>query len=167
MLCFLLVLNRKNFLRIYKLIHGVGLRTLRELFKKIHPTWSNQPKNAAGLDRGEMVLDSHEENKFKTGNIEDWDFSLIAKVLMFSEKCRLKISKEHWKTLKKVQKHRNKIGHSPKDRMSTREFESCWRNISADFKTLGANPAEIQDILTGTFVLALVVLVFLVFFVCL
>ena len=145
-------------------MYGVGLRTLRKLFLEIHPTWSNQPKDAAGLDRGKMMLKGYEDNLFKTGKTEDWDFSLMTTVLMFSKKCSLEISKKpgYEKTLKTLKECRNKLlGHLPTDKISTKEFKIHWTTMSAGFETLGADPAEMEDIKTGTFLLEFVGLVLL------
>lgn len=72
----------KNVLCIYKLIYGVGLRTLRRLFMDINPNWSNQQSDAAAFDKGKMTLSKDEQVSFNRGNIKEWDFSLMTTALL-------------------------------------------------------------------------------------
>ena len=134
---------------IFKLIYGVGLRALRKLFMEIHPSWSNVPGDAAGLDKGAMKLGKEEECSFNTGNINEWDFSLITSVLLFSKRCALEISKRahHEDSLRDLKVYRNKLlGHPSNDKMSDSDFNSFWPNLHSNFVTLGASPDEIAEI---------------------
>ena len=135
--------SRRNILCIFKLVYGVGLQALRELFKQIHPSWSNTPDDAAALDKGNMHIGREEEACFKRGNIEEWDFSLMTTVLLFSAKCALEISRRpgYDIALHELKKCRNKLlGHPSTDRMSDADFNHYWPLLSTNFITLGADP---------------------------
>lgn len=140
---------RRNLLCIFKLLYGVGLRALRKLFMDINPTWSNQPSDAAGFDKGKMELSKEEEVSFSHGNIDKWDFSLMTTVLLFSRSCALEISKRpgHKKALHKLKKCRNKLlGHPSTEKMSDADFNNFWLSLSNNFITLGADSDDISEI---------------------
>lgn len=136
------MLSRRNILCIFKLVYGVGLQALRKLFKEIHPDWSNTPGDAAALDKGKMHLGREEEACFKKGNIEEWDFSLMTSVLLFSTRCTLEISRRpgYDIALQELKKCRNRLlGHPFTDRMSDADFNHYWPLLSKNFITLGAD----------------------------
>ena len=123
-------------------MYGVGLQALRELFKQIHPSWSNTPGDATALDKGSMCIGREEEACFKRGNIEEWDFSLMTSVLLFSTKCALEINRRpgYGIALRDLKKCRNKLlGHPSTDRMSDADFNHYWPLLSTNFITLGAD----------------------------
>ena len=134
---------------IFKLVYGVGLRALRQLFMEINPTWTNQPSDAAGFDKGKMKLSKEEETNFNNGNIHEWDFSLMTTVLLYSTSCSLKISNTpgHEVALQELKKCRNKLlGHPSTDRMTDADFNYFWPLLSANFITLGADPKEVAEL---------------------
>ena len=114
---------------------------------QLHPSWSNQPSDAAALDKGRMHLGKEEEATFKKGNIHEWDFSLMTSVLLFSTRCKLEISKRpgYDIALQELKKCRNKLlGHPSTDRMSDADFNYYWPLLSSNFITLGADPQDIE-----------------------
>lgn len=104
-------ISSRNILCIYKLIYGVGLRTLRKLFMDINPNWSNQPSDAATFDKGKMKLSKDEQVSFNKGNIKEWDFSLMTTALLYSQSCVVEIVQRpgHEAALKELKKCRNKL----------------------------------------------------------
>ncbi|XP_068747701.1 sterile alpha motif domain-containing protein 9-like [Montipora capricornis] len=139
----------RNILCILKLVYGVGLRTLRKLFKGIHPSWSNQPSDAAGFSKGKMNVCKEAQAIFNTGNIEEWDFSLMTTVLLYSPTCSVAINKRpgYEVALRELKECRNKLlGHPSSDKMSDGAFNYFWPLLSANFVTLGADSREINDI---------------------
>lgn len=134
---------------IYKLIYGVGLEALRNLFMDINPTWSNQPSDAAALDRGKMKLTKDDEVSFNKGNIQGWDFSLITSILLFSNTCAPEMKRRpgYDFALKELKKCRNKVlGHPSTDKMSDADFNHYWHLLSTHFRTVGADPNAIAEI---------------------
>lgn len=139
----------RNVLCIYKLIYGVGLEALRNLFMDINPTWSNQPSDAAALDRGKMKLTKDDEVSFNKGNIQGWDFSLITSILLFSNTCAPEMKRRpgYDFALKELKKCRNKVlGHPSTDKMSDADFNHYWHLLSTHFRTVGADPNAIAEI---------------------
>ena len=127
----------------------MGLRALRKLFKDINPSWSNQPSDAEGFNKGKMKLNKEEEAIFNNGNIEEWDFSLMTTALLYSATCSVAISKRpgYEVALQELKTCRNKLlGHPSSDRMSDEDFNYFWPQLSANFVTLGADSREIDDL---------------------
>ena len=115
----------------------------------INPTWSNQPSDAAAFDRGRMKLNKEEEVNFNNGNINEWDFSLITTVLLYSRQCALEIAKRPGNdiALRELKNLRNRLlGHPSTDQMSDEDFDVFWPVLSAHFVTLGADANEIAEI---------------------
>ena len=99
---------------------------------QIHPEWTNQPSDAAALDKGRMRLDKNEEVIFNKGDINQWDFSLITSALRFSKICAIEIRKKPGcdTVLQELKKTRNKLlGHPCKNcrnKVSVRYmFDKC------------------------------------------
>lgn len=116
---------------------------------EINPSWSNQPSDAAGFNKGKMKLSKDEEVPFKKGNINEWDFSLMTTVLLYSKSCALEISKKpgYDIALQELRRCRNKlIGHPSTERMSDADFNYYWPLLSKNFITLGADPNEIAEL---------------------
>ena len=133
-------------------MYGVCLTNLRRLFMEIHPSWKNQPSDATTMDQGKMLLKGHEKALFSTGDIEQWDFSLLTTVLLYSKKCSLDISKRenYESSIHSLKECRNKlIGHPTSSKMSKDDFNYYWPKISSCLTTLGADQDKIQEILSG------------------
>ena len=127
----------------------MGLQALRDLFMQIHPKWTNQPSDAAALDKGRMRLDKNEEVNFNKGDIDQWDFSLITSALRFSKICAIEISKKPGcdTALQELKKIRNQLlGHPCTDRMSNTDFNTFWPQLCNHFIALGADPSRIAEI---------------------
>ncbi|PFX18985.1 uncharacterized protein LOC111338800 [Stylophora pistillata] len=141
--------EERNILCIFKLIYGVGLRTLRKLFMDFNPGWSDKPTDAAGFDKWKMKLSRDDEVIFNKGNINEWDFSLMTTVLLYSKSCALEISKRPGfdKALQELKTCRNKVlGHPSSERMLDADFNVYWPLLTNLFGTLGADPTEIAEI---------------------
>lgn len=113
---------------------------------EINPNW---PSDAAAFDIGEMKLYGTEEAKFKKGNIEKWDFSLIATILLFSNTCASEIKQRSGckAALKKLRKFRNDlVGHPSQGTMSDAHFNYYWPRLSTLFSKVGADSDVIDGI---------------------
>ena len=131
---------------IFKLVYGVGLRSLRKLFTTINPSWSNQPCDAAAFDKWKMKLSKDEEISFNKGDINEWDFSLMTTALLYSKSCALEMNKrpDLARALKDLKSDRNRLlGHPSTERMSDADFNTFWPQLSKNFEILGAEPDEI------------------------
>ena len=133
-------------------MYGVCLTTLRRLFMEMYPSWKNQPSDAAAMDKGKMFLKGHEATLFNTGNIEQWDFSLLTTVLLYSKHCLIEVGKRkgYESSIQSLKECRNKlIGHPISDKMSADDFNCYWPKLTSCLTTLGVDQQEIQDILSG------------------
>lgn len=146
--------EERNFLCFVKLFFGVGLQRLRNLFMEIHPKWTNQPSDAAALDKGRMILDGNEELDFNKGDINQWDFSLTTTVLLYSKKCSTEIWKKRGRkkrsrgsALRELKKIRcEMLAHPRTYKMSNKDFNTSWAESRCHFVALGAHPSEIDEI---------------------
>lgn len=128
----------------------MGLQALRDFFMKIHPEWTNQPSDAAALEKGLMILDNNEQLlDFNKGDITQWNFSLITTVLLFSKRCAIEIKKKSGRknALEMLKMFRNKwLGHPCTDKMSNKDFNTFWGKSRRHFVALGADPSKIDEI---------------------
>ena len=135
---------------IFKLVYGVGLRSLRKLFTTINPSWSNQPSDAATFDKWKMKLSKDEEISFNKGDINEWDFSLMTTALLHSKSCGLEMNKrpDQARALKDLKIDRNRLlGHPSTERMCDADFDTFWPQLSKNFEILGTEPGEIAEIM--------------------
>ena len=135
---------------IFKLVYGVGLRALRMLFMDINPSWTNKPSDASGIDRRKMKLTKEEEDSFNKGDINEWDFSLMTKVLLNSRSCVLEINKrpDFTRALQELRIGRNRLlGHPSTESMSDDDFKTLWPHLSRNFVVLGADESDVADII--------------------
>lgn len=135
---------------IFKLVYGVGLRSLRKLFITINPSWSNQPSDAAAFDKWKMKLSKDEENSFNNGDVNKWDFSLMTTVLLYSKSCALEMNKSPnlARALQDLKITRNKLlGHPSTERMSDADFDTFWPQLSKNFEIIGAEAGDIAEIM--------------------
>ena len=119
---------------------------------EIHPSWKNQPSDSAAMDKGKMILSKPENVLFSTGNIEQWDFSLLTTVLLYSKRCSIEVGKrENYEvSIRSLKESRNKlIGHPRSDKMSNDDFNFYWPKITGCLKVLGVDEHEIENVLSG------------------
>ena len=96
-----------------------------------------------------MKLGKDEEGIFNKGNINEWDFSLMTTVLLYSKSCALEMSKRpgYNIALQELKKHRNKLlGHPSTEMMSDTDFNHFWPLLENNFIALGAGPDDIAEI---------------------
>ena len=76
-------------------VFDCGLKAMRELFMRIHPNWSNTPSEIRTFDMGTMQLKAiNEIAMFQSGDIDQWDISLLSKVLLYSKVSKEKLSND-------------------------------------------------------------------------
>ena len=116
----------------------------------INPSWTNKPSDASGIDRRKMKLTKEEEDSFNKGDINEWDFSLMTKVLLNSRSCVLEINKtpDFTCALQELRIARNRLlGHPSTESMSDDDFKTLWPHLSSNFVVLDANESDIADII--------------------
>ena len=133
-------------------MYKVALERLRTLFKQIHPTWADTPSDAEQLEKGNLVFDPGDrdmEESFNTGNVEEWDFTLMSRALLKSKKCEYELSRNpkysgYIRSIDTLRKIRNKIGHPSKYGLDDTEFQTYKNGIKTSLTGLGV-PAEIIE----------------------
>ena len=133
---------------------GVGADCLRQYFLDIHPNWTNQPTDASALKKGALKLLNHEKQKFYLGNIDDWDVSLLIRVLRFSlvSSTQLKLHPDKDDALCKIKDIRNKIvGHAKNNKINEVDFKLYWKQLKANLMIIGASENEIDLTLTSKY----------------
>ncbi|KXJ09690.1 uncharacterized protein LOC110246646 [Exaiptasia diaphana] len=144
--------EQNNLFKILIIYNGLGLDTLRKLFMKIHPSWSNKPDDAKNLDKGIMRLKHHELSRFNNGNINDWDVSLMTTVLLYSKECakEIRLKPGYENAIRTVKEQKNQlISHMSTEQMTDDEFNTAWEKITKSLETIGASEGDIDEILTG------------------
>ena len=134
------------------MLQVVGANTLRKYFCSIHPYWSNKPIDACNLDKGLLKLEKQQEQMFNSGNIKQWDVSLLIRVLRFSKRSSLELKKhpDIDKALKEVRDIRNNlIAHASSARLSKSNFEVQWNLLKANLIILGAKEEDVDGTLEG------------------
>ncbi|KXJ11435.1 uncharacterized protein LOC110243725 [Exaiptasia diaphana] len=141
--------EKNNLSKILIVVNGLGLDTLRKLFMEIHPTWSNKPDDAKNLERGKMKLKHHELARFNTGNIYDWDVSLMTTVLLYSKECakEIRLKPGYENAIRTIKDQKNQlISHVRSERMTDDDFNAAWKKVQTSLITLKANAKHIEEI---------------------
>ncbi|XP_046847027.1 sterile alpha motif domain-containing protein 9-like [Xenia sp. Carnegie-2017] len=141
--------ERLNYSRLIRLLMGVGVDTLRNFFKSIHVNWENQPFDASALKKGSLKLLPHQEKAFYSGNINEWDVTLLISVLRFTTKCAAKVKRDSYidNALQGIATVRNTIVHLRGEKMSDDDFEKQWEKLKANIIVLGCSETEIDEVL--------------------
>jgi hypothetical protein len=122
-------------------------------FLSIHPTWSNQPSDASALKKGVLKLQTHQQAKFYTGNIDEWDVSLLISVLRFSALSSVEVSRypDIDDALRSIQEIRNNvIAHANDQKISAADFMKTWEKLKLNLVAIGGLENDIDATLTGT-----------------
>lgn len=130
----------------------MGAHVLRQYFLGIHPTWSNQPSDASALKKGVFKLRKHEQTKFYTGNIDEWDVSLLIRVLRFTEvsSVELKRNPDIKTALENILETRNNvIAHAKNKKISDSDFKINWEKLKQNLLVIGGSEEMIDATLTG------------------
>ncbi len=129
------------------------LKALRELFKRIHPSWKNQRSDAFSLKRGSLHLKAEIEiERFNTGDIEQWDISLLCKVLLYTEEAMKKLeeSGEIKDAIKQIKDIRNEqFAHKGKRELTVTEHGDIMIQIKSALETLGFPKEELKPLSKG------------------
>ena len=108
-----------------------GLPALRNLFKQLHYGWSNSPDDIAKFDIGKVSLKHKDEIcKFKSGNVLEWDISLLSKLLLHSAKIKKKLTNECKTAVELITDIRNSVqGHSKSGKLTKHDYENKMSNL--------------------------------------
>lgn len=143
---------RRNFTRLIRLLNGLGASYLRQYFRKIHLTWSNQPSDASALKKGVLKLQNHQKAKFYTGNIDEWDISLLINVLRFSALSSAEVTRyrDIDDALRSIQEIRNSmVAHTNDEKINAADFQKTWEQLKQNLLAIGGSEEEIDATFTG------------------
>lgn len=146
------LVSRRNFTRLIRLLNGVGATCLRQYFRKIHLTWTNQPSDASALKKGVLKIQNHQKARFYTGNIDEWDVSLLISVLRFSALSSAEVSRypDIDKALQSIQEIRNNVvAHANDEKMNAADFQKSWGQLKKYLLVIGGSEDIIDATLTG------------------
>ena len=113
-------------MKVIRVLFKCGLPALRDLFQQLHYGWSNSPDDIAKFDLGKVPLKHKVEiRRFNSGNIEEWDISLLSKVLLYKAKLTKKLSSERKTAIELIRDIRNSVqGHSESGTLTRYDYEN-------------------------------------------
>ena len=134
-----------------------GLKALRQLFMEIHPNWKNTPNDIRTFEQGTLqVKGKSETDKFKSGDIDKWDISLITKVLLYSKKSKEKLGSDARfqrcrGAVETISTIRNYVqGHSASGELTKSEHENQMKKLrKAVVNDLGFDEAVFDKSIEG------------------
>ena len=148
---------RCYFIQLATVLYKCGLVALRELFQLIHPSWKNKPEDIRTFERGELRIDKYETSTFETGNIEEWDITLMSKVLLFSKVTKQKFEQEqgyqgYKDAIISIKEIKNKmLSHSKSMSIEKHVYDTSIETLRRDLLALGFNGQLFEDTLKGMF----------------
>ena len=128
------------------------------IFIQIHPSWTNTSNDAKKLKKGKLKFGPREQSLqtlFNTGVIEDWDITLMSKVLLYSKQCESELSNNqnyvgYIQSIESIRTIRNNlVGHAPTPGLDDTQFQTNVNEIRASLKGLGVKEEEIDESLKG------------------
>ena len=148
---------RCNFIRLVTVLYKCGLESLRELFLRIHPSWKNEPGDIKRIVNGKFRPDSYEQSKFNSGDINEWDITLICKVLLYSKASKQRLEKDkefrgYEDAIKSIRDIKNTmLSHNRSNSISKTEYEKAINTLQGSVIKLGFSRQIFEDTLEGAF----------------
>ena len=130
----------------------MGATCLRNYFLQIHKNWSNQPSDASALKKGSLKLLNHQKAIFYSGDINEWDVSLLISVLRFSALSSAEVTRhtDIDEALRSLQEIRNKMyGHAKNEKVSGSDFKTYWEQLSQNLLAIGGSKDDIDATMSG------------------
>jgi hypothetical protein len=156
--------NRDNFFRLTLLLFRLGNTKLREYLKSQWPSvylkangtmpapWTDIRSDAAALKKiGKLRFQfKNQENKFDSGNTDEWDFSLLSLVLLNGSLGFVAASSIESKALKELKEIRNNlIGHAPDAKIPNTVFKTQWATACKALEKFNATQEEFTAVKKG------------------
>ena len=140
-------------------LYRCGLETLREVFKRIHPGWKNSPNDLRLFDKGKLRFDFQREKKvFETGDIDQWDLTLLVKVLRFTKVSQGVLEKDscykgYLNAMKSLKEMKNDlVSHRNKPELTDVKFKRYLSEMEAALNTLGLDKKSFDTAVNGKFI---------------
>ena len=99
------------------------------------------------------MLQKHQTAKFNSGNINEWDISLLISVLRFSTISSAEIRRhpEVDDALRSIIDIRNNVvAHASNQKISAADFQKNWEKLKLSLLAIGGLEDDINSTLTGT-----------------
>ena len=135
------------------MLYDCCLERLRQIFMEIHKSWKNNEHDVVNMEKGTFECASENQRKmFETGNIGEWDISLICNVLLFTKlsKKELKSNPSYEKAVRKILNVKNEFYSHRKSRELTKEeFEKAQKDLKDASLSLGVSEDHFDRALKG------------------
>ena len=119
----------------------------------IHKSWKNNEHDAANMEKGKFKCAFESQRKmFETGDIGQWDISLICNVLLFTKlsKKELKSNPSYEKAIRKILKVKNEFySHRNSPELTKDEFEKIQKDLKDASLSLGVSEDNFDRALKG------------------
>ena len=144
-------------MQLAKVLYRCGLEALRGLFQRIHPSWENEEDDLITFDKGKFKPDSHQASMFNSGNIYEWDISLICKVLLCTPVSKKKLKKEKdfrgcQGAITRIRDIKNKwLSHNKYDKVPNQDYQKSIEGLKTSVIQLGFDGGKFEETLNGSF----------------
>ena len=142
-------------------LYTCGLETLRQVFKRIHPSWKNSPNDLLCFDKGKLRFDFPKEKKvFETGDIDQWDLTLLTKVLRFTKVSKDILEKDprfygYLDAMNSLREMKNVfVSHKNKPELTDVKFKRYLSEMEASLIKLGLDKKSFDTAVNGKFILS-------------
>lgn len=139
------------------ILYKCALDVLRGTFQRIHPKWSNSERDIATFEKGNLHIHPYQEPIFSTGDIEQWDITLMCSVLIYSKVSKQKLDEEqefkgYKGAIENIREIRNKIqSHRASMKLPENEYNLLVKTLNSAVIKLGCSEQEFQATLQSKF----------------
>eukprot|EP00794_Sanderia_malayensis_P012234 gene12234-13495_t len=128
---------KKRFIMLVIMMYDCGLEGLRNLFQRINPNWSNSPCDVTNFQKDNLQVLPYERPRFDSGNINNWDISLLSKVLLYSS-SKNSLGEKELKAIESLKKVKDEmVSHCANIELSVQKFEEKMENIRSSLMEIG------------------------------
>eukprot|EP00794_Sanderia_malayensis_P004419 gene4419-5009_t len=134
---------KKRFIMLVIIMYDCGLEGLRNLFQRINPNWSNNPSVVINFQKDNLQVLPYERPRFDSGNINNWDISLLSKVLLYSS-SKNSLSEKELKAIQCLKKVKDEMAsHCTDIELSVQKFEETMKNVKSSLAEIGVSEEDL------------------------
>ena len=126
---------------------------------EMHPTWKNTKQDVQNMEKGKFKCAfKNQETKFQSGDINQWDISLICNVLRNTKVCQSNLKtnaiyKGYDGAIRTVAKVKNIFySHISSRELAEKEFEKTTKELKIALEIMGVNEDDFTQALEGRFI---------------
>lgn len=145
-----------NFLKTCFVVFSIISCVKRDIFKQqwdsLYPDspWMDSPTSYKSFAAKETSKNKKKYKKeltaMKNGNRKEWDCSVLAFALLYSESVGQKMNPNMKKSIDVLRESRNEVAHNRRGELTNEAFEGFIERIVKAFKTLNLNTNEIEEV---------------------